>query len=80
MNPNGSTPAIDWASMPEWITIDEAADLSQYNPDYLRRLARKGRLGAAKKGRDWWIDRDALQAYLEDPPPRGRPATETMTD
>ncbi len=63
----------DWASMPEWITVDEAAELSHYNPDYLRRLARKGRLGAAKKGRDWWIDRDALQAYLEDPPPRGRP-------
>jgi excisionase family DNA binding protein len=75
MKTNGSSPAIDWASMPEWITIDEAADLSHYNPDYLRRLARKGRLGAAKKGRDWWIDRDALQAYLEAPPPRGRPVT-----
>lgn len=59
--------------MPEWITVEEAADLSHYNPDYLRRLARMGRLGAAKKGRDWWIDRDALQAYVENPPPRGRP-------
>lgn len=54
----------DWASMPEWITVDEAAEQSGYHPEYVRFLARKGKIGAEKKGRDWWIDRDKFRAYL----------------
>ena len=73
MNSNGHHPAIDWANMPEWITVDEASDLSGYHPEYIRRLARKGKIGAEKKGRDWWIDRDAFRGYLQNPPPKGRP-------
>ena len=55
----------DWSSMPEWITVDEAAQLSDFHPEYVRRLARRGKIGAEKKGRDWWIDRDIFRAYLE---------------
>lgn len=66
MNSNGSSPALvkDWAELPEWITVDEAAEQSGYHPEYVRRLARQGRIGAEKKGRDWWIDRDKFRAYL----------------
>lgn len=67
MNSNGSSPAPavkDWAQLPEWITVDEAAEQSGYHPEYVRRLARQGRIGAQKKGRDWWIDRDKFRAYL----------------
>ncbi len=51
--------------MPEWITAEEAAELSGYQPEYVRRLARQGKIGAAKKGRDWWVDREVFRAYLE---------------
>ena len=57
-------PVKDWADLPEWITVDEAADQSGYNPQHIRRLARAGKIGAEKKGRDWWIDRDQFRAYL----------------
>ncbi len=67
MNSNGGSPAlvIDWASMPEWITTVEAAQVSGYDVQYVRELARAGRIGAGKKGRDWWIDRDKLKEYLD---------------
>lgn len=63
MNGNGRR-AIDWATMPEWITTDEAAEISGYHPEYVRKLAKAGKIGAEKKGRDWWIDRDKLREYL----------------
>ena len=66
MNGNGSTPkAIEWADLADYITADEAAKISGYNPQYIRRLARAGKIGAEKKGRDWWIDRVKLKAYLD---------------
>jgi len=48
-----------------WITTREAAEISGYDPEYVRRLARKGKIGAVKKGRDWWVDKAKLLAYLE---------------
>lgn len=51
--------------LPDWITTQEAAELSGYHPEYVRRLARQGKIGAEKKGRDWWIDRDVLHSYLQ---------------
>ena len=63
---NGSTPkAIDWATMPDWLSTEEAVELSGFHPEYIRRLAKAGKIGAEKKGRDWWIDRDKLKTYLE---------------
>ena len=55
----------EWADLPEWITTEEAAGVSGYSLQYVERLARQGRIGAVKKGRDWWVDRDLLKAYLE---------------
>lgn len=67
MKSNGSTPAPvkDWADLQEWITTVEAAQVSGYDVQYVRYLARAGRIGAEKKGRDWWIDRDKLKEYLD---------------
>lgn len=56
---------VDWSKMPEWISTAEAADISGYHPEYVRRLAKAGKIGAVKKGRDWWIDRDRLRDYLD---------------
>ena len=51
--------------LPDRITTQEAAKLSGFHPEYVRRLARQGKIAAEKKGRDWWIDRDVLHSYLQ---------------
>lgn len=48
----------------QWITTAEAAELSGYRPFHLRRLAANGRIEAKKQGRDWFVNRDALLAYV----------------
>ena len=47
------------------MTIQEAAALSGYDIKHVRRLAREGKIGAVKKGRDWWSDRNVLQSAVE---------------
>ena len=49
--------------MPDWITAREASEPFGYHPEYFRRLAGQGKLGAEKKSQDWWIDRNSPQAY-----------------
>ena len=51
--------------MPEWISVREAAEHSQYHPNYIRRLVRRGKIQAKKEGAMWWIDRDSVRAYVE---------------
>jgi excisionase family DNA binding protein len=46
------------------MTTEEAAQLSGYDIQYVRRLARRGKIGAVKKGRDWWIDVEVFTTYL----------------
>jgi excisionase family DNA binding protein len=58
-------PVREWGTLPEWITTEEAAGLSGYDVQHVRRLARRGRIGAVKKGHDWWVNRDMFKAYLE---------------
>ena len=52
--------------MPDWISVEEAAALSGYNAEYLRRLVRQGKIAADLKGPMYWIDRASLQAYVEE--------------
>ena len=47
------------------LSLKEAADLSPYSADYLNLLARKGKIKAAKIGRDWLITKADLFEYLE---------------
>ena len=53
---NETTPVV-------WVTTDEAATLTGYVVEYVRCLARAGRIHAEKRGRDWWVDQDALLQY-----------------
>jgi excisionase family DNA binding protein len=48
-----------------WMTTQEAAALSGYDVEHVRRSARQGKIGAVKRGRDWWIEVDVFLAYLE---------------
>ncbi len=47
------------------MTIEEAMQRTGYTEQYLRRMARKGKVRAVKRGHFWLIERDSLQAYLE---------------
>jgi excisionase family DNA binding protein len=47
------------------LTAEEAAELSGFHIDYIRRLARSGKIKAEKHG-VWLIDRDDLNRYLEE--------------
>ena len=48
----------------KWITTEEAADLTGYDPEYVRRLLRNGKVQAKKFGPVWQVNRDSLQSYL----------------
>jgi excisionase family DNA binding protein len=46
-----------------WITSADAAELSGYSVENIRKLAASGKVKAQRWGRDWQIDRNSLLAY-----------------
>lgn len=48
-----------------WLTVNEAAKLSGYHPEYIRRLVRNGEIIAKKFSIVWMVYRKSLLAYLE---------------
>jgi excisionase family DNA binding protein len=51
--------------MVEWISVTEAARLSAYDADYLRKLIRGGKIKARKIITVWQINRASLLAYVK---------------
>jgi excisionase family DNA binding protein len=49
----------------DFMTIEEAMQRTGYKEQYLRRMARRGKVRAVKRGHFWLIERASLQAYLE---------------
>jgi excisionase family DNA binding protein len=49
----------------EWLTVQEAAKLSGYNPEHIRRLVRENKIQARKFSIVWMVNRVSLLAYLE---------------
>lgn len=47
----------------QWITTQEAAELTGYSAEYIRRLLRLGRLERKKWGNQWMVSREALLEY-----------------
>lgn len=51
----------------EWITTAEAAELTGYHVKYIRRLVREGKITGTKRGgRDWWVDKASVEAYIDE--------------
>ena len=48
----------------EWLTVNQAAKLSGYHPDHIRRLVRRGEIDARKFGPVWAVHLESLIAYL----------------
>ena len=57
------------------ITTDEAAKLSGFTEQYIRKLIRAGRLEGKKVRRDWILRRDSLLKFLATERKMGRPST-----
>jgi excisionase family DNA binding protein len=51
-------------SIEDFITVEEAVAQTGYTGQYLRRMARAGRIRALKRGPFWLIELASLQAYL----------------
>ena len=49
----------------DWLTIQEAANISGYHPEYIRRLIRNGEIDARKFSIVWQVKRDSLLSYIE---------------
>ena len=49
----------------EWLTTNQAAELTNYHPESIRRLARSGKIEAKLFGNSLAIKRTSLLAYLE---------------
>lgn len=48
----------------DWLTVKEAALLSGYDVQHVRRLARAGKIESQKWGNAWMINRPSLLDYL----------------
>lgn len=51
-------------NLADYITTEEAAELSGYHVNYIRRLMRQGKITGRKAGLMWWIERNSLRDYL----------------
>lgn len=49
----------------DWITTNEAAELTGYTSSYFRKAIRRGVLKGVKRGGIWFLDKDEVQAYHE---------------
>ncbi|MCI0563795.1 MAG: helix-turn-helix domain-containing protein [Nitrososphaera sp.] len=59
--------SVEFQVVPEdWITTNEAAELSGYNLVHLRRLIREKKIVARKFGPVWQVKRQSLLDYLEE--------------
>jgi len=50
----------------QWVTTVQAGILTGYSPITLRQFAREGRIKAQKLGRDWFLDKDSVLAYVQE--------------
>jgi len=67
--------------MPEdWLTTQEAAELSGYHPDHIRRLLRAGALPSRKWGQAWMVSRDGLIVYIDERAAEGKRRGPKSTD
>jgi hypothetical protein len=54
-----------------WLTVNEAAEISGYHPEYVRQLIRDGKVIAKKFSIVWMVSKESLLEYVrsqEKPP------------
>lgn len=55
----------------DWITVQQAAELTGYHVEYLRELIREGRVRARKFADVWAVSRKSLLDYIREQAQRG---------
>ncbi|MDR3546804.1 MAG: DUF5011 domain-containing protein [Candidatus Pacebacteria bacterium] len=50
----------------KFISTKDASSLSGYNPDYLARLCRAGKIVGARIGRAWFVSQESLEAFVRE--------------
>lgn len=50
--------------MEEWLTSYAAAQISGYNPDYIRQLIRSKKVLGRKWGYTWQVHHQSLKTYM----------------
>ena len=48
----------------KWLTTPEAAQLTGYTSDHVRRLIALGKIEGQKRGRDWLVKQSSLLAHV----------------
>ena len=49
----------------DWLTTEQAAEISGYHPNSVRRLIVSGRIKGQKFGPVWQVEERSLLAYME---------------
>jgi hypothetical protein len=49
----------------EWLTVNEASQLSGYDPEHIRRLIRDDEIKARKFSIVWMVNRESLLEYVK---------------
>jgi len=57
--------------MEEWLTTFEAAATAEYDPDYLRKMVRAGKIKARKWGLSWQINYESLMEFKKESEEKG---------
>ena len=52
--------------MEDWLTTFEAASISNYELDYIRKLIRAQKILGRKWGQSWQVSRQSLLKFMED--------------
>lgn len=50
----------------EYVSVEEAAEMTGYAPAYIRQLLRQKKIRAEKKGTMWWVNVESLQTYKQE--------------
>lgn len=51
--------------MEDWLTTYDAAEVSGYNPDYIRQLIRSKKVLGRKWGPSWQVNRKSIEEYMK---------------
>ena len=47
----------------EYVSVEEASQITGYSEQYIRRLLRQSKIKAEKKGSMWWVELESLETY-----------------
>ncbi|MCX7855984.1 MAG: helix-turn-helix domain-containing protein [Anaerolineae bacterium] len=56
---------VTWAFAPDWLTVEEAAELSGHDPEVIRELIEDGTLETREEGGVYLIEKASLREFQE---------------